>query len=98
MAEMQDVTEALSRILPERGRAGADIESIRYAMISLDDIPALVQDPKGIVTALGVPVREHSQWTVSLIKKPEAVAAVIRPATVVIVHFGDCHGVIIIFY
>ncbi|HXC12847.1 MAG TPA: hypothetical protein VNV39_08390 [Stellaceae bacterium] len=98
MAEIQDVTEALSRILPERGRAGADIESIRYATISLDDIPALVHDPKRIVTALGVPVREHSQWTVSLIKKPEAMAALVRPVTVVIVHFDDCHGVIIIFY
>lgn len=97
MAELQDVTEALSRILSGKGRAGGDIESVRHATISLDDIPALVRDPKRIITALGVPVQEHSQWSVSLVKRSEALI-IQRPVIVVIIHFGDCSGVIIIFY
>ena len=98
MAEIQDVTEALSRILPERGRAGADIEFDTLRHDQPRRHPGTRARSEQIVTALGVPVREHSQWTVSLIKKPEAMAALVRPVTVVIVHFDDCHGVIIIFY
>lgn len=97
MAEIQDVTEALSRVLQTGGRARSDIESIRHATIDIEQIPALIEDPKRIVKEIGVPVQDHSQWSVSLVKRMDAVTR-FRPIIVVIVHFGDCSGVIIIFY
>ena len=97
MAETQDVTENLSRLLSAEAGAGAAIESIRHATIRLDDLPVLVRDPKRIAAALGVPVAEHSRWTVSLVERPAALAT-FRPVTVIIVHFSDCHGVIVVFY
>jgi hypothetical protein len=98
MAEMQDVTEALSRVLPTRGHPQSDVESIRHATISIQDIPALIEDPKGIVRALGVPIQDHSQWNVSLVKRSELATARYRPVVVIIVHFDDCSGVIVVFY
>jgi hypothetical protein len=97
MTEMQDVTEALLRALP--GSHGkSEIESIRHAMIGVEHVPALIEDPKSIVKAIGVPVQEHSQWTVSLVKRPDSALARARLVIVVIIHFSSCSGVIIVAY
>jgi hypothetical protein len=95
MPEIHDVTEALSQILSTSGHARSDVvESVRYATIRLEDVPALIEDPKTLVKKLGVPVQEHSHWSVALTKRSTAVAA--AAIIVIIVHFGDCSGVIII--
>ncbi len=99
MAEMHDVTEALLKALPsDGGAARGEIESIRHATIGVEHLPALLQDPKNIVKAIGVPVREHSQWNVSLVKRPQAVEEQLRFIIVVIIHFSECSGVIVVFY
>jgi hypothetical protein len=63
----------------------------------MEHLPALLEDPKSIVKAIGVPVQEHSQWTVSVMKRPDATAA-LRRIIVIIVHFSSCSGVIIVAY
>jgi len=95
MAEMQDVTEALLRALPSSGQA--DIESIRHATIGLDHLPAILEDPKSLVKTIGVPVQEHSQWDVSLVRRHGPVEA-LRRVIVIIIHFSNCSGVIVVAY
>ena len=96
MAEMQDVTDALLRVLPSSGQA--DIESIRHATIGLEHLPAVLEDPKGLVKAIGVPVQEHSQWDVAFVRKHEPAQARLRRVVVIIIHFSNCSGVIIVAY
>jgi hypothetical protein len=98
MAEMHDVTDALLKALPSGGAARGEIESIRHATIGIEHLPALLQDPTSIVKEIGVPVREHSQWNVSLVKRPRAVEERVRYIIVVIIHFSECSGVIVVFY
>lgn len=98
MAEMQDVTEALLKALPGAGAVRGEIESIRHATIGIEHLPALLQDPKSIVKAIGVPVQEHSQWNVNVVRRPQAVEARARIIIVVIIHFSECSGVIVVFY
>lgn len=98
MPEIHDVTDALLKVLPSAGAARGEIESIRHATIGVEHLPALLQDPKNIVRQIGVPVRDHSEWTVSLVKRPHIAEALVRYIIVVIIHFSECSGVIIVFY
>ena len=98
MAESHDVTEALLRVLSSTGRGESEIESIRHATVGLEHLPALIEDPKSIVKAVGVPVQDHSQWHVSLVKRPDTPQALLRRIIVIIIHFSSCSGVIIVAY
>jgi hypothetical protein len=98
MSESHDVTGALLQALASAGKAESEIESIRHATVGLEHLPALIEDPKHIVKAVGVPVQDHSQWHVSVVKRPDAPQAALRRIIVVIIHFRSCSGVIIVFY
>jgi hypothetical protein len=48
MAEIQDVTEALLRVLPSARGGENEIESIRHATIGLEHLPAILEDPQSM--------------------------------------------------
>jgi hypothetical protein len=99
MSESHDVTGALLQALSSAGKAESEIESIRHATVGLEHLTALIEDPRNIVKAIGVPVQDHSQWHVSVVKRPDTPqAAVRRLIIVIIIHFRDCSGVIIVAY
>ena len=98
MSESHDVTRALLHALSSAGKAESEIESIRHATVGLEHLPALIEDPKSIVKAVGVPVQDHSQWHVSVVKRPDTAQAAVRRIIVVIIHFANCSGVIIVAY
>lgn len=98
MPESHDVTGALLQALSSAGKAESEIESIRHATVGLEHLPTLIEDPKNIVKAVGVPVQEHSQWHVSVVKRPDTPQVALRRIIVVIIHFRSCSGVIIVAY
>ncbi len=98
MSESHDVTGALLQALSSIGKAESEIESIRHATVGLEYLPALIEDPKNIVKAIGVPVQDHSQWHVSVVKRPDTPQVALRRIIVVIIHFRNCSGVIIVAY
>ena len=61
-------------------------------------VQAVLEDPKGLVKAIGVPVQEHSQWDVAFVRKHEPAQARLRRVVVIIIHFSNCSGVIIVAY
>jgi hypothetical protein len=97
MIELQDATEALSKALSSSAIDGSEIESVRYATIPSSGLSALLSNPKGIARSIGVPVREGSEWHVStVVMSPVSEEPRLRRADIWIIHYANCHGVIII--
>jgi len=78
------VSEALLRVLLSHGQ-GSEIESIRHATIGIEHVPALTEDPKGINKAISVPVQEHSEWSVLVVKRSDTARALARRVIVIII-------------
>jgi hypothetical protein len=50
------------------------------------------------VKAIGVPVKDDSQWNVAVVQRNDARQTRLRPVIVIIIHFRNCSGVIIVAY
>ena len=95
MTQFLDATEVLSKALAVGAAHGSEIESVRHANIPAAGLSALLSDPKGIARAIGVPVQEGSKWNVSTVRLNLA-SEELRRATVIIIHFARCDGVVIV--
>jgi hypothetical protein len=100
--EIRDATEALAKSLrQDRPPGGEDVESLHHALIGAGDLPAVLDNPRGVLEAVGVKVSDESQVNVTLKSKAvrsQAAARRRRDIIIIIIHYGNCDADIIIFY
>ena len=103
--EIRDATEALAKSLRQaRPDEGEDVESLHHARIGADDVPTVLENPRGVLEAVGVQVSDESQVNVTL--KSQAIrskaargrARARRDIIIIIIHYSNCDADIIIFF
>jgi hypothetical protein len=100
--EVRDVTQELTRTLFERRVSGVEpiVDTVLHAEVDPEAIQFLYLEPKAVAEAAGLTIRDDSQYNVTAVNRPPDQAAAARAraarAIVIIIHYTDCSGEIIV--
>ena len=94
--QIQDATEALSKLFGKTKPHETEIESVHQGTLDLAQLPKVVADPRAIIKALGLTLSKESNVQISVKQRAHRESQALRIIIIIVIKYRNCDADVII--